>query len=88
MGEIRIYEAKQEPCRLCNLRQGVLLPLCQDGDCEPFFFLVCLECKDKIPYKIIPIKVEMGAGFFYCPETPNDLDPSQGQATRKERERK
>jgi hypothetical protein len=77
MGEIRVYESKPEPCRLCKERQGVLMPLCKDGDREPFFFLVCPECRDKVPYEVIPIKVTMDPGYFYCPEIPKDFDPSR-----------
>jgi len=41
---------------------------------------VCSECRDKVPYKVIPVICEMGDGYFYCPdnaleETPVTIDP-------------
>jgi len=64
---VKIYEPKFDPCRICNLRQSILLPICKDGE-RQFVYPVCLECRDKVPYEVVPIKCELGEGFFFCPD--------------------
>lgn len=83
MGEIRVYEAKQEPCQICKIRNGVLMPYCRDGE-RTFFFLVCLECRNKVSemYEVIPMKMHMDDGYFYCPEIPTEFDPRKPILTR------
>lgn len=79
MNEIRIYEPKREPCKICKERLAVVLPVCEDEG-KRFWYPVCLECRDKVPYKNIPVNTEMDEGYFFCPNCPSDgvpqaLDP-------------
>lgn len=70
----KVYKHTPEPCKLCNIRNTVIYPLCED-DGKQFFYGVCMECRDKVPYKVIPIKTEMDVGYFYCPNIPADFKP-------------
>ena len=78
---MNITESRKIPCEICIDRQGVLMPYCRDGDKE-FFFFTCRECRDKVPYEVIPIKTGMDSGFFYCPNMPKNFDPQKGIFTR------
>lgn len=62
--EMKVYEPKSEPCKICKERQSILLPVCRiDGEIK--LFPVCMECKDKIPYPIIPVTTTMGEGCYF-----------------------
>ncbi len=76
VGSIRIYEAKNKKCRICKEQPGTMLPFCRDGD-RTFFFLVCHGCRGKVPYEVIPVESKMDVGYFYCPEKPENFDPSK-----------
>ena len=67
----KTYKAKYELCQICNERQGILMPLCRDGE-KTFFFLTCHECRDEVPYEVIPIKTKIDTGFFFCPHVPDE----------------
>ena len=54
-------------CRVCNEKESILLPICEIEN-QFRFFPVCIDCVDKVPYKIIPIKERMGELHIYCPE--------------------
>ncbi len=72
---IKIYEPCKKPCQICNERDVVLLPYCRDQDGKEFFMHVCLECRDKIPYEVVPIKTYMDEGYYYCPNVPEGVNP-------------
>ena len=63
-----------KPCKICNIRDAVMLPLCENEG-EQFFYGVCMECRDKVPYKVIPIETKMDTGYFFCPDIPADFKP-------------
>lgn len=67
---IKVYEAKKEPCKVCNERDSVLLPIVNIDD-KLQWYPVCVECRDKVPYPVIPVVSVLGEGYFYCPYQPN-----------------
>jgi len=61
---IKVYEAKKEPCKICNEKDSIFLPICViDG--ERKMFPVCPDCRDKVPYPVIPVKMTLGEGYYY-----------------------
>lgn len=69
MNEIKVYEPKIELCKICNERQSLLLPLCEiDGELKTY--PVCVECKDKIPYRTIPVKTTLSQGYCCLKTSP------------------
>lgn len=63
--KLKVYEPKPEPCKICNERQSLLLPLCEiDGEVK--MFPVCLECQNKVPYEIIPVTTTLGELCICC----------------------
>lgn len=64
--KIKIYEPKFNPCKICNERQSTLLPICIINGVKKMF-PVCSECRDKVPYDVIPVKEILGEGYYYCP---------------------
>ena len=67
--EWRVYKAKQVLCKVCGERDSVLLPICVINGVEKMY-PVCEECRDKVPYEVIPIECKMDEGYFYCPNIP------------------
>jgi len=65
-----------ELCKICNNRTAIVYPLCELEDGSQFMYGVCMECRDKVPYKVIPIKVTLDEGYFYCPIMPPDFKPT------------
>ncbi len=64
---MKVYEPKKVPCSICTTNAGVMLPICIiEG--ERRMYPVCIECKDKVPYEIIPVRSVMDKGFYYTPE--------------------
>tara|TARA_Y100000034_G_scaffold69360_1_gene83718 strand:+ start:252 stop:464 length:213 start_codon:yes stop_codon:yes gene_type:complete len=61
---MKVYEPKKEPCKICEVNDSTLLPICViDGELK--MFPVCRDCVDKIPYKEIPVKSKMGKGYYF-----------------------
>jgi len=71
---MNVYQQTPQFCKLCNIRNAIVYPLCED-DGKQFFYGVCMECRDKVPYKVIPIEYKMDTGYFYCPNIPADFKP-------------
>ena len=66
---MKVYEAKKDLCRICNVKQSILLPYCLiNGNIK--VFPVCNECRDKVPYETIPVIVTMDKGYYFCPHKP------------------
>lgn len=57
-------------CKICNLREVVYLPFCEDAEGNQFFYGVCTGCRDSVPYKVIPVKTTLDTGYFHCPNMP------------------
>lgn len=70
----KVYEPKVESCRICNKSQSLLLPLCEiDGEIR--MFPVCLECRDKVLFKTIPVTTTMEEGYICCSNLPLSSSP-------------
>lgn len=62
----KIYESPKVKCNICNDKEAILLPICVvDGYLKTV--PVCIDCEDKVPYKVIPIKVELDKGYIHMP---------------------
>lgn len=72
--EWKIYEPKFDPCRICGVNNSVLLPYCKDGD-RTFWYPVCRDCRDKIPYEVIPVAVKISEAYACMPYLPLELEP-------------
>jgi hypothetical protein len=60
---IVVYDVRREPCKICELRDSILLPTCEiNGEQE--LFPICLECRDRLPYKVVPIE----SGEYFLPK--------------------
>lgn len=63
MEKYKMYEPTFEPCRICEINNSILLPLCIiDGKAK--LFPVCSDCRDCLPYETIPIQPKMDVGYI------------------------
>lgn len=61
---MKVYEPKKVPCKICEINDSLYLPICEiDGKRQ--MFPVCKECRDKVPYKVIPVRTVMDKGYYY-----------------------
>jgi len=86
--EMKVYEPCKDPCEICGTGQVTMLPyVMKPGKDRPVMMGVCNECRDKVPYPVIPVKLEMDQGYYYCPDPP-DIDPSEVRFREGEAEKK
>lgn len=65
--DFKVYEPKHEPCRICEERNSIFLPICIIDGAKKVF-PVCLECREKVPYETIPVTTVIGEGFYFFPK--------------------
>lgn len=74
---MKVYEPCKDPCEICGTGQVTMLPyVMKPGKDRPVMMGVCNECRDKVPYPVIPVKLEMDQGFFFCPYVPEVRTPT------------
>lgn len=74
---MKVYEPCKDPCEICKTAQVVFLPYVKKPDKDfPVMMGVCKECRDKVPYPVVPVTMEMDQGYYFFPDPP-DIDPSK-----------
>lgn len=71
------YEPATSLCELCKTNSSVLLPICEVKG-EFRMVPVCLDCRDDLPYEVLPISCVMDTGYVFCTDQGLSQEPIIG----------